>query len=196
VITGRPSREVERLVRVDGVRVVGLYGLEEAPGEGRVVPGELVRRAEDVARRFPGAWVEHKGGTIAVHVRGAADPPAAEAAIEAAMTEAAAAARMRVLRGKRVLELVPDGAPLKDAAVRRLVGQTEVEAALYAGDDLPDLRAFEALDELAGDGLFAVKVAVRGSETPDELLAAADLAVDGPAGVVRLLEDLAKTSAG
>ncbi len=61
---------------------------------------------------------------------------------------------------------------------------------LYAGDDLADVRAFEALDRLAAGGDVTVKVAVHGSETPTELTDAADIVVDGPAGLVGLLRRL------
>ena len=62
---------------------------------------------------------------------------------------------------------------------------------LYAGDDLPDLAAFSALDDLAGGGVSVLKVAVRGDETPTGLLEAADEVVEGPRGLVELLRELA-----
>jgi trehalose 6-phosphate phosphatase len=62
---------------------------------------------------------------------------------------------------------------------------------LFAGDDLADLEAFAALDELRGEGVVAVKVAVRGAEEWPELLGAADLVVPGPPGLVGLLRELA-----
>jgi trehalose 6-phosphate phosphatase len=50
--------------------------------------------------------------------------------------------------------------------------------------------AFEALDDLARSGAHAVRVAVRSEESPAELMRRADLVVDGPEGVVDLLERL------
>ena len=74
--------------------------------------------------------------------------------------------------------------------MERLAAELGLRAALYAGDDLADLEAFTALDRLAGEGLAALKVAVQGEETPDELLAAADLVTEGPEGLVDLLRQL------
>jgi trehalose 6-phosphate phosphatase len=74
--------------------------------------------------------------------------------------------------------------------VERLVRDEGLDGSLYAGDDLPDLDAFAALDRLATTGVATVKVAVRSEETPTELVEAADLVVDRPAGLVRLLADL------
>jgi trehalose 6-phosphate phosphatase len=64
---------------------------------------------------------------------------------------------------------------------------------LYAGDDATDLDAFRGLRDLVAQGALssAVCVGVRSEETPAELEAQADVLVDGPAGVRRLLEALA-----
>ncbi len=118
---------------------------------------------------------------------GARDPDAAEIFAARALGPIASASGMRLLTGKRVVELVPVDAPLKDRAVRRLIDATGAEAALYAGDDAADLDAFAALDEAPVD---AVKVAVRGPETPLPVVTAADVVVDGPEGMAELLRDL------
>jgi trehalose 6-phosphate phosphatase len=80
---------------------------------------------------------------------------------------------------------------MKGGAVERLAGRDGLDAVLYAGDDHADLDAFVALDRLERDGALTVKVAVRGPETPETLTAVADLVVDGPAGLVGLLAQLA-----
>ena len=49
---------------------------------------------------------------------------------------------------------------------------------------------FAAVDRLWGEGLECVKVAVGGPETPAALVAAADVVVDGPQGLVALLREL------
>ena len=65
-------------------------------------------------------------------------------------------------------------------------------AALYAGDDATDLDAFRGLDELVEMGALesAVRVGVRSDEGPSEIAEAADVVVDGTAGVHRMLETL------
>jgi trehalose 6-phosphate phosphatase len=97
---------------------------------------------------------------------------------------------MDLVEGKMVLELVPTDRPMKGGAVERIAGEAALEAVLFAGDDVADLDAFAALDRLSARGLTAVKVAVRGPETPAPLLEAADLQVEGPEGLVALLRDL------
>jgi trehalose 6-phosphate phosphatase len=62
---------------------------------------------------------------------------------------------------------------------------------LFAGDDLADVDAFVALDRLQSRGVMTLRVAVRGDETPSELLDAADVVVEGPRALVALLIALA-----
>jgi trehalose 6-phosphate phosphatase len=58
------------------------------------------------------------------------------------------------------------------------------------GDDLGDLPAFAALDDLAAGGVVVARVAVVDAESPPEVAAAADVVVAGPAGAVTLLRQL------
>lgn len=188
VISGRRSEEVAKLLNVPGLRYFGLYGMEEAAPELMAV---VAPRIQAAAEAVPEAWVEDKGASIAVHYRQARDPPRARAELVAALAEVASSAGLEVVEGKMVVELVPAGRPRKGGAVERLVGENQLSAALFAGDDVADLDAFRALDGLADKGLLAIKVAVRGEETPGDLVDAADVVVDGPEGLVELLGQLA-----
>ena len=58
---------------------------------------------------------------------------------------------------------------------------------VFIGDDLGDLAAFDAVDELRADGVPGLLVC-SGSTEETALAERADLVVDGPAGVVALLE--------
>jgi trehalose 6-phosphate phosphatase len=137
-------------VGVDGVRLAALYGLAEAAPP--LVDGVLdaVRAA---AGHVQGARVEPKGGSVAVHYRAADDASAARDALTEGLAPIAEAEGLELLAGKMVLELVPAGRPLKDGAVERIVEDEGLDAVLYAGDDLADIQAFEALDRLARRGL-------------------------------------------
>ncbi|HEY7476755.1 MAG TPA: trehalose-phosphatase [Actinomycetota bacterium] len=185
VVSGRTTAEAAALVDVPGVAVAGLYGLDASP-----LPEHVVAEVEAVAEGAEGAWVERKGASVGVHLRQSPDPDAAEAALRPALERIAAAEGLEVLPGKRVLELVPAGRPRKGAAVERLVRDAGILRVLYAGDDHADLEAFAALDDLDRRGGRAVRVAVRGEETPATVLAAADLIVDGPEELSELLRSL------
>jgi len=189
VLTGRRSIEVEdRLGAIAGLRFFGLYGLEGVPTS--PVDPSTLERTSAAAAVVPEAWVEDKGGSVAVHYRQASDPVAARAELLGPLGEVAAAVALEVIEGKMVIELVPPGRPLKGGAVARLRREHALDAVLYAGDDLADLEAFDALDRLRDEGVVAIKVAVRGAETPTELIAAADVVADLPTGLVHLLRSL------
>lgn len=188
VVTGRRSEEAGALLQVPGVEICGLYGFESAAPERLTA---VVPRAEAAAAAIPEAWVEDKGASIAVHYRQARDPRTARAALVVALQPVASGAGLDLIEGKMVIELVPHGRPMKGGAVERLVGEHGLDAVLYAGDDHADLDAFAALDRLQEGGMVAVRVAVRGEETPLELIEAADVVVEGPNGLVDLLLELA-----
>jgi trehalose 6-phosphate phosphatase len=150
---------------------------------------EIVPRPE-LAEPLPGAWVEDKGGSLAVHYRAAPDQSAAERLLRPALEAIAAGRSLIVLPGKMVLELAPADTPGKGALITREVGSRRLDGVLFAGDDRADLPAFSALDDLRGEAIATVKVAVRSEETPRELLDQADLVVERPRGLLELLTRL------
>ena len=187
IVSGRTGDELRELVGVEGVRLAALYGLAE---QAEPLRDDVVDAVVDLAGSVPGSRVERKGASVAVHYRAAEDPALAHEQLAATLAPIADEAGLELLPGKMVIELVPAGRPLKEGAVERIVADEGLEAVLYAGDDVADLRAFEALDRLAQRGVRTVKVAVHGRETPAALLAAADVVVDGPAGLVTMLRAL------
>ncbi len=142
VISGRARADVRR--RLDGVEVsavIGNHGLE--PGQATAELRETVRswRAA-LARELRGrrgVRIEDKAFTLAIHYRQAPDPRAARAAILGA---ARALPQARLIGGKRVVNVVPDGAPLKGPALEAARVGGGCEAALYVGDDETDEDVF------------------------------------------------------
>ena len=131
-----------------GVRLAGLYGL----GDDTTLPaGSWIAVRRRRGQRFPATRVERKGRLDRGAFPRCDDPAAAEAVLASALADdRRATPALELIDGKKVLELVPAGRPLKDGAVERIVAEAELDAVLYAGDDLADLRAFEVLDRLAG----------------------------------------------
>jgi trehalose 6-phosphate phosphatase len=188
LVSGRPTEEVEALLGVEGITYAGHYG---ATSPGVPLDATVSSSATAAAAAVTGARVEDKGSSVAVHYRHAVEPEAARRSLLVPLQRLAGEHGLDLIEGKMVLELVPADRPRKGSAVRRLVRSAGARAALFAGDDLADLEAFAALDELREEGVVAVKVAVRGAEEWPELLGAADLVVPGPAGLVGLLRELA-----
>jgi len=203
VITGRPAEVAVRYggfadaPGLDHLVVLGHYGAERwdaASGEITAPdphPGVAEVRAAlpVILAGFEGAWIEDKGFAVAVHTRRAADPQAAFDALRAPLAGLAARHGLIVEPGRMVLELRPPGMD-KGVALKRYVRETGAGAVLYAGDDLGDLPAYAAVDELRTDGTPGLLVC-SGSDEVTELRERADLVVDGPRGVVHLLRTLA-----
>jgi len=204
VLSGRPLDFLGPFFPPE-VFLAGLYGLEVRDGG--------VRRTHPDAERWrsvidDAAWscerlgpagmrVEHKGLSVTLHYRSApelADAVGALAGAEAARTGLEArSARMSV-------ELHPPVAADKGTALRgATAGMTTV---FYVGDDLGDLPAFDALDELAGAAgpeapspgagvTVTLRGVVRSDEVDPVLLARADVVFDRPSDVVGFLERVA-----
>jgi trehalose 6-phosphate phosphatase len=136
--------------------------------------------------------LEDKGPILAFHWRGATDQEAARAAIDAIAAKAEAGG-LRTHWGRKVLEVRPPVRIDKGAGISSFLADTDVDVALYVGDDVTDLDAFHALVQLADDGRIsrAIRVGVRSDEGPPEITDEADLVVDGPDGVTQLLAALA-----
>jgi trehalose 6-phosphate phosphatase len=198
VVTGRPVEQalsLGDLAGVQGLVVLGHYGLERW-ADGTVTappphPGVAAVRRElptVLARHGEQAWVEDKGGSVAVHTRRAPDPAGLFAALREPLAELAARHGLTLEPGRFVLELRPPGVD-KGAALRSLVRERDPSCVLFAGDDLGDLAAYDAVDELRAHGLPGLLVC-SGSEEVVALAERADLVVAGPAGVVALFEAL------
>jgi trehalose 6-phosphate phosphatase len=178
-VSGRAGADARRIVGVEGIVYAGSHGLELEPDAERWVEP---LRAFAATVDWP---YEDKGPTGSFHYRTEPDQAAARARLEQVAAQAREAGLVPRW-GRKVLELRPPVEADKGTAVRRLLAERGLRRALYAGDDTTDLDAFAALDDLD----LAVRVAVASDEGPPELREAADLVVDGPAGVLELLRRL------
>jgi trehalose 6-phosphate phosphatase len=176
-VTGRASEAARRIVGVPELRYVGEHGLELEP-TAATYASEVHRFAKT------SGWpdVELKQYSAALHFRRAADPEAARRTLETVAARAEAAG-LRPSFGRLVLDILPPVSATKGTAVLRLLDETGLRRALYAGDDTTDLDGFAALDGLD----LAVRVAVASREGPPELRERADVVVDSPAAFVQLL---------
>ncbi len=201
LITGRPAQtavELGGLADVPGMVVLGHYGAERwesgalsapSPPAGlavarRALPGVLADAGAPA-----GTWVEDKGYALAVHTRRTADPDRALALLRGPLAALAGRAGLAVEPGRMVIELRPAGMD-KGAALAKLVAERLPRAVMFCGDDLGDLAAFETVRELRATGIPGVTVCSGSAEAPVPS-AAADLVVDGPDGVVALLNAMA-----
>jgi trehalose 6-phosphate phosphatase len=202
-ISGRHALDARRIVGLDQLVYAGNHGfellmpgaeqtaLDPRVGDSAELAGSFTAGLDRDALTAAGIRLEDKGPIHAIHWRGAPDIEAAEA-LAAEIAAQAEAAGLDVRRGRLVLELRPDVAVDKGAAVRHLIEVVGASAALYAGDDRTDLDAFRALRELSAEGTLrtAVCVGVASTEGPEEIQREADVVVDSPEEMADLLRGL------
>jgi trehalose 6-phosphate phosphatase len=189
VISGRPVDFLHEVLDAPaGVMLIGLYGLGQVGPDARpwepVIAAAVARaRAEAPA----GVYVEPKGLTVTLHWRNAPETGPWAHAFAADEEERG----LRAHPGRMSLELRPPLDVDKGTVVRALV--QGMRAVAVFGDDLGDLPAFDAVAHLGTTGVAVARVAVVDAETDARVAAGADLVVQGPAGAVTLLEELAAT---
>ncbi len=199
VVTGRAASvavELGGFASVPGVIVEGQYGAEQWR-DGRLSapeppPGLRSMRAElpgVLDGADPGVWIEDKTLGVVVHTRRAADPDGELEAVAPRVIALAERHGLEASPGRAVVEVRSANVD-KGGAIRRLVADHRPSAVLYAGDDLGDLPAYDAVEALRAEGTLGLTVC-SGSDEVTELAARADLVVDGPAGVVALLTAIA-----
>jgi trehalose 6-phosphate phosphatase len=195
IVSARPvsflRSRFESLARAD---LYGLYGLE-VWHEGDVVtePAALpwVPAMADLAERakteLPDAiLVEYKRLSVAVHYRTA---PQLAGDVERWAHEQAEREGLRVQRGRMVSELKPPVDQDKGMVISECV--KSAGCAWYFGDDMSDIKAFDALRarEAVDPGFFGMCVAVANPETGEEVSSAADLTLESPTEVAAFLRE-------
>lgn len=160
LVSGRGVADLQRTSGLTGdYRWVGSHGAErDGP-----LAGELAHRRDALAERLaapvaavPGARLEVKPASVAVHVRQVADRDRAAALL--ARTRELADSSLTMKPGKEVLELAVTDAD-KGSALLALRDEVAARATVYLGDDVTDEDAFRAL------GPDDVTVKVGGGET-------------------------------
>jgi trehalose 6-phosphate phosphatase len=214
VITGRPARKALALGGLDEVGqaigetgrelfVFGQYGYERwSSTRRRVVSPRPPHGLSGFLREHPrvlpeadagDAFVEDKGLAIATHTRRLDDPSGAYERLEPALRDLAERYGLVVEPGRNVIEVRSPGMD-KGVVVRNLAKETDAGGFLFAGDDLGDVEAFEAVAELRGQGMPTLLVC-SASQEESTLIELADVVVPGPDGVLDLLRRLTADAA-
>ncbi|MEO6604749.1 MAG: trehalose-phosphatase [Aeromicrobium sp.] len=203
IVTGRPvaqALELGGFVGRDGLErliILGQYGAERwtaTDGEpapidrpeaiarlGEILPGWLAERGAGQVR------VEDKGLAVAIHTRGT--KPGVLDELAGPLADLAAELGLVVEPGRQVIELRSSGID-KGQALRSLIEETGARHVIFGGDDLGDLPAFEAVEELRRSGLDGLLICSASTEQ-DALVERADIVLDGPDAVATWLQELA-----
>lgn len=155
LVSGRAMASLERVSNVpDEVLLVGSHGIElrlDSPDDILALDGAEQEQLEvlhevlgEVADSIDEVWLEEKPAGFALHTRLASERGARVAHLVAKGEASAEIEGLTVREGKNVLEFSVRSTT-KGEAIEHLRRYTGADAVLYAGDDVTDEDAFDAL---------------------------------------------------
>jgi trehalose 6-phosphate phosphatase len=150
IITGRSVDDIRNRLGFKPHFIVGNHGLEGVPGwEGRNNDYEAICQGwaqslsgmlQDRDTFDPGISLENKRYSLSVHYRMTHDQMKAERQLAQAFQRLSP--RPRIITGKCVFNLLPEGSADKGSALEQLMRATGAPSAIYVGDDVTDEHVF------------------------------------------------------
>ena len=142
IVSGRAQSDVcKRLSGIAIKNVIGNHGLE--PFQATQQIADTVRQwlpgLEERLNQFQGVQIEDKIYSVAVHYRRSREKKKVRSAIAKA---AASLGTVRLVGGKQVVNILPNGAPHKGIAIEVERKWLHCDTAMYIGDDESDEDVF------------------------------------------------------
>ncbi len=209
VVTGRPAEQALSLGGVAGAEglgdlvILGQYGVERWDARSGEFTAPPPPPGIEPARRWvpallaelglSDAQVEDKGRALGLHVRRLPDPDSALERLREPVAALAAELDLHVEPGKHVFELRAGGFD-KGNAIETLLTDTGATTIVYAGDDVGDVPAYDAVErhrEGGGQGLLIWSESDESPAAARVLGERADLVLGGPDGVIAWFAALA-----
>jgi len=183
VLSSRTPAQLDSLVPVNGVRLIGDSGL--------AIPRHAQREALDrfnaetgrLLERIPGAWLEVKPASTAVHFR---NTNLSSEEMLALLRPLLDGARLEAALGRKVVEVHAPKAG-KGTALAALLPGMDPGGVVCFGDDENDRSLFEYV---SGLDLPHMAVGVWSAEAPPNLFDRCDLVVPGPAAATAVLQEI------
>ena len=183
VLSSRTPAQLENLVPMSGVRLIGDSGL--------AIPRKAQKEAldhfnADVSRlleRIPGAWLEVKPASTAVHFR---NTDLSGEQMISLLQPLLDGARLEAAVGRKVIEVHAPKAG-KGSALAALLPGEDPGGVVCFGDDENDRSMFEYISSL---DIPHMCIGVWSPEAPPNLFDRCDLVVPGPAGATAVLEEI------
>ena len=196
IVSGRGLDDVAAMVDVPGLIYAGNHGLEiQGAGEDFVHPeakelkpviDSILSDLNEGLSGLEGVLVEDKGLTLSVHYRLTPEAlrPQVHAGFEAVLGNYGGSGRVRITRGKEVLEVRPAIPWDKGRAIAKIASLFSADSlSVFIGDDVTDEDGFAAIHELGGISVF-----VGAAREPTHAL----YRVDSPAEVAETLKLLSE----
>jgi trehalose 6-phosphate phosphatase len=190
VLSSRTATDLERLLPLSGVRLVGDSGLPPpTPGEKRALD-RFNAEAARLLGSVPGVWVEKKPASTTIHLRNAQIP--GEEAM-ASLRPVIKATGLFGAQGRKVIE-VHSRFGGKGTALAALLDEVEPGGVICMGDDENDRAAFEVL---SAHPIPHMTIGISSPEVPSDLFKRCDVVFNSPhqtTAFLRMLADWAEAA--
>lgn len=173
VLSSRTPADLEELVPISGVRLIGDSGLALPRLAQRQALDQFNRDVSTLLERTPGAWLEKKPASSAVHFR-KTDISGEEMLV--LLKPLLGGGRLAAALGRKVVEVHAPKAG-KGSALAALLPAEDPAAVVCMGDDENDRSMFEYIGGLDYPHL---SVGVDSPEAPKDLFQLCDIVVSGP----------------
>ncbi len=202
-ISGRLTEVLRRLVGVDGVVYYGNHGLERwFKGQVEIKPeaqGYVGKIAVAIKELGPilhplGVVFEDKGAGLVFHYRTLPHREKVRETILEEISRSSAARSFNIDKARAVIELRPPIEITKGSVLKEVIESYHLGAAVYMGDDVSDIGAFDTMHALSRSPAFkGLALGVVGEETPPNVAERADLLLRGVGEVEAFLKWLDET---
>jgi trehalose 6-phosphate phosphatase len=187
VLSSRTPAQLEMLVPVSGVRLIGDSGRALPRKAQKEALDHLNAEAEKLLERVPGAWLEAKPASSAVHFRRTTMSGEEMLAYIRPLLEG----RLEAALGRKVIEVYAPKTG-KGSALAALLPAEDPGGVICFGDDENDRPMF---DYVSGLEIPHMCVGVNSPEAPQGLFDRCDLLVSGPAEAAALLTEIVEWAA-
>ena len=160
IVSGRMREDVQNLVGIKGLFYAGSHGFDiKGPGgfsmihpvAEKTIPlvSEIIEQLKDKFRNIEGALVEEKKFSVAAHYRKVKNQKDLKFIEESVNSIVQKHDELRLLKGKKVFEILPNIDWDKGKAIRWIMNALEIPwdttSAFYIGDDTTDEYAFRTI---------------------------------------------------
>ncbi|HKW60812.1 MAG TPA: trehalose-phosphatase [Candidatus Dormibacteraeota bacterium] len=183
VLSSRPANQLESLVPISGVRLIGDSGLALPRHAQREALDRFNLDARQLLERIPGSWLEAKPASTAIHFRNTDMNGEQMLALLRPLFDGA---RLAAALGRKVVEV---HAPKvgKGSALAALLPSEEPGGVVCFGDDENDRSLFEYVSAI---DIPHMAVGVWSPEAPPDLFERCDIVVAGPSGATAVLWEI------
>ena len=183
VLSSRTPAQLESLVPLSGVRLIGDSGLASPRHAQKEALIRFNAEAGSLLERIPGSWLEVKPASTAIHFRKTAMSGEEMLRMLRPLVEGA---RLEAALGRKVVEVhAPKSG--KGSALASLLPGEDPGGVVCFGDDENDRSMFGYVSNLE---LPHMCVGVWSPEAPAGLFDNCDLVVSGPAGATKVLQEI------